>query len=589
MISAKHKTQLRDILESFNRWRFMVFVTGFLTALLDGLSLWMIVPFLRKALSENSPAGDGRTNFLTRLDNTTLFSLLLLFFGGKIVLTFVYNKQMTQIQWGRMEYWARSIMDNYLHSNYLEFTSKDHGKLLNDLSQETQVAAQCLRDIMLFFSQGAFVFVLLTIILVNSWAIAVGLLLMAGVTVVVNMKLKRGPKGSIGKIRISMRQKIETVASENIAAFRQIKIFNMEQQRIDQLSKPVHELAELMIRYLNSKRIIIALPQIMMSVLLLGAFVYIRYANGPAIVSLIPQAAFLLLVVQRLFPALSQLIACYTSIKTSLPSLRAVQRLSRPSPAREPVDVGLPVERIANGIEFRNVTYGYPGKPPLFENLSITIQAHHTTALIGPSGSGKSTLADLLVGLLHTTAGEVLVDGRDLRSLGKASLRRRIGYVSQDTALFNTTIRQNLLVGKPGASDEELWEACRGAHAAGFIERMPQGLETPVGERGVRLSGGERQRLAIARALLRDPDLFIFDEATSALDLETEVVIQQTLASLRGHKTVLLITHRLQLAELADQLYLVNQGKVSALESVRALPAALAQALQASAEPVGQV
>ena len=183
-------------------------------------------------------------------------------------------------------------------------------------------------------------------------------------------------------------------------------------------------------------------------------------------------------------------------------------------------------------------------------------------ALAGPSGAGKTTTADLVAGLMLPTAGHVVVDGTPLTPDRLLAWRRSVALVPQDPFLFHEAIEDNLRWAEPGATEDELWEALRMANAAEFVRELPSGLQTVVGDRGMRLSGGERQRLALARALLRDPDLLILDEATSAMDTENELAIRRALASLNGRTTILLIAHRLSTVSEADWIVVLDRGEV---------------------------
>jgi ATP-binding cassette subfamily C protein len=211
------------------------------------------------------------------------------------------------------------------------------------------------------------------------------------------------------------------------------------------------------------------------------------------------------------------------------------------------------------------ITYRYPerGNHPALRDLTLNIPARRTTAVVGPSGSGKTTVADLVIGLLRPTEGDVLVDGTPLNDIDLRQWRRRIGYVPQESFLFNDTVRANLLWGSESAiTDEELMEALRIVRLEELIASLPRGLDTLVGERGVHMSGGERQRLALARALLRRPRLLILDEATSSLDYENEALIQRAVEALHGGMTVLLITHRLPIVRHADTIHVLDRGRL---------------------------
>jgi ATP-binding cassette subfamily C protein len=196
----------------------------------------------------------------------------------------------------------------------------------------------------------------------------------------------------------------------------------------------------------------------------------------------------------------------------------------------------------------------YPGSAaPALSHVSATFPAGSLTVIVGASGAGKTTLGDLLLGLLEPESGTVLVDGRPLRTLVRVQWRDRVGYLAQEPMLLHGTIRENLLFAHAGASEDELREALRGA-ACDFVDSLPQGLDSAIGERGVLVSGGERQRLALARALLRQPGLLVLDEATSALDAETEQRILATVRALAGRCTVVFCTHREAPRAIADQV-----------------------------------
>jgi ATP-binding cassette subfamily C protein len=197
----------------------------------------------------------------------------------------------------------------------------------------------------------------------------------------------------------------------------------------------------------------------------------------------------------------------------------------------------------------------------LLSGVDLTLPVRSTTAIVGPSGAGKSTLADILAGLLQATGGRIEIDGRELND--RRAWRQSVAYVPQDTFLFNASVRENLLWATPAADETAIWNALELAAAAEFIRALPLGLDTLLGERGIRLSGGERQRLAIARALLRKPALLILDEATSALDRDNEARIQSALANLHGHLTMVVIAHRLATVRNADRIVVMQGGRVA--------------------------
>ncbi|MFJ5370621.1 ABC transporter ATP-binding protein, partial [Bosea sp. CER48] len=220
------------------------------------------------------------------------------------------------------------------------------------------------------------------------------------------------------------------------------------------------------------------------------------------------------------------------------------------------------VERLRGDISYRGIRFGYSATRPIFAGLDLEIRAGETIAFVGPSGAGKTTICSLLPRFYEVTGGAILIDGIDIRDMTLKSLRSNIGIVQQDVFLFAGTIRDNIAYGRLDATEEEIVEAARRARLDGVIAALPQGLDTVIGERGVKLSGGQKQRLAIARIFLKNPPVLILDEATSALDTETEKAIQQSLAELSRGRTTLVIAHRLATIANADRIVVVENGDV---------------------------
>lgn len=276
-----------------------------------------------------------------------------------------------------------------------------------------------------------------------------------------------------------------------------------------------------------------------------------------------PVAAVLLLLFlfSRIMPRISGIQQTYQSFIALLPAFISVMEMqARCDAAAEPVAQTTERIELQDAIRFERVSFAYE-QTPVIRDLNLTIRAGQFTAIAGPSGAGKSTVADLVIGLVRPNEGHVLVDETPLGPERIAAWRSQIGYVAQDTFLFHDTVRANLLWACPDASDEDIHEALRLAGAEEFVSRLPEAMETILGDRAVRLSGGERQRLALARALLRKPALLILDEATSHLDFENEKRIQQAIEGLRGRMTILFITHRLSAIRGADVIYVLEQGR----------------------------
>ena len=244
---------------------------------------------------------------------------------------------------------------------------------------------------------------------------------------------------------------------------------------------------------------------------------------------------------------------------------RLMELLAAVSPVVDPAQPhALPPTRAGSAIELRHVQFHYPSRPQhaALADYSLRIRPGETVALVGPSGAGKSTVFQLLLRFYDTGAGVVAVDGVDVRDTSLAELRSRIGIVPQDSTVFSANAMENIRYGRPDASDDEVVAAARAAFADEFIQRLPEGYQTFLGERGVRLSGGQRQRIAIARAMLKNPPLLLLDEATSALDAESERMVQAALEAAMADRTTLVIAHRLATVQKADRIIVMEQGRI---------------------------
>ncbi len=267
--------------------------------------------------------------------------------------------------------------------------------------------------------------------------------------------------------------------------------------------------------------------------------------------------------IEQLYGPLRRLINSSTTLTQAFASMdRVFEFIDEPY---EVVDKPNPIiaKNVKGEIEFQNISFRYNENEPLIlENLSLQVKKGETIALVGMSGGGKSTLVSLLPRFYDVTAGRILLDNIDIRDYQAQSLREQIGMVLQDTFLFSNTVRENILIGKPDATEEEVINAAKASNAHDFIMKLPNGYDTKVGERGVKLSGGQKQRVSIARVFLKNPPILILDEATSALDLESEHLIQEALEKLAKNRTTFIVAHRLSTITHADKIVLIEDGKV---------------------------
>lgn len=272
-----------------------------------------------------------------------------------------------------------------------------------------------------------------------------------------------------------------------------------------------------------------------------------------------------IIIFSRLWPHFVTIQSNLQQLALTIPAFKVL--LSLQNETKQLIEVSDDNEEILymnRMIECKNVCFKYNGDNTSYalQNINLQIPANHMTAIVGQSGAGKSTLVDILMGLQRPETGELLIDGVSLTDDTVLALRKTISFVPQDPFLFNASIRQNLLLMNPTAPEEHLWAALEFAAAADFVKELPNGLDTPLGDRGIRLSGGERQRIVLARAILRNPSILILDEATSSLDTENESKIQMALERLKGKMTIIVIAHRLSTIHNADQVIVLDKGRI---------------------------
>jgi len=369
---------------------------------------------------------------------------------------------------------------------------------------------------------------------------------------------KAGPRYAEVRERVG---ELSSRLANNLAGIATIKSFTAEAREAKRLS----ELSE---AYVEANRRAIRLssafiPVIRMAILagFLATFTVggMMALNGDLNVGAYGVLVFL---TQRLLWPLTGLAQVIDLFERAMASTRRIlDLLATPIGVRDDGGRAL-AEPVRGEVAIDAVSFHYPASGQGVSDIQLTVPAGHTLALVGATGSGKSTLIKLLLRFHDPETGEIRLDGQPIRELELASLRRAIGLVSQDVYLFEGAVRDNIAYGKPDASEAAIIEAARTAEAWDFIQALPQGLDTPVGERGVRLSGGQRQRLSLARALLKDPPILVLDEATSAVDNETEAAIQRSLKRIAHQRTVIMIAHRLSTIVHADQIAVVHAGQV---------------------------
>ena len=359
--------------------------------------------------------------------------------------------------------------------------------------------------------------------------------------------------------------------TENIQALRLLHTFGTQQRTTDEVMRLLREAqAQLQLRariYYLPEPILDVLP--ILSLAILAALAY-SMSDTPE--TILPLLVTFLLALQRLSTRLRGLAGAFTQLADNSANMRRLDSVLATHDKQFALIGGERFEALQTDICFEEVNLSYANDQSLaLQNLNFRIPRNQVTALVGQSGAGKSSIVDLLIGLYQPSLGQIIVNGKGLQQYNQASWRQQIGVVSQDTFIFNSSILDNLRYGAPDATFEQVMKAAKAAQAHQFILELPDSYETTVGERGYRLSGGQRQRLALARAILKQPDVLILDEATSALDSESERLIQQALAQFQRDRTVIVIAHRLSTIVEADQILVLEKGQLVEQGSHRTL------------------
>ena len=369
-----------------------------------------------------------------------------------------------------------------------------------------------------------------------------------------------------GSAQLRGGQRLQSALADAFQGRRLIKSLGAEADRSRRFDAESAALAATQIEQQRRSATRRALLQIALAAAIAGGFGIAVRGFGLSL----GEALVFTLAAGRLGQAILRIRDGWIIVASALPGQQAVTRLlAEAEAAAEPVEAGtlsVPV----HAIRLKGVSVRYrEASQPALHAIDLTIPAKSITAITGPSGAGKSTLADLVMGLGVPDEGQILLDDRLLDAASRRMWRTRIGYVPQEAFLFQDTLRANLLAAAPEADEAALWAALEQAAVGEVVRRLPQGLDTSVGERGDSLSGGEKQRIALARALLRRPDLLVLDEPTSALDPETERHVLKTLSALRGRITILIVAHRESLSRLADRIVVLERGRLLRVETAR--------------------
>lgn len=401
---------------------------------------------------------------------------------------------------------------------------------------------------------------LIGVLIYNSWQLTFIAVLVLGVAAVPMQNVRRRIKKITPKI-VTSGSDVITSYNETCGGYKTITVYNLQSYQLQKQTSVLDRLFDLSMKMVKHTNWLSPLMHVVIS---LGVAGVIWYGNSLIIKGTITSGNFasFIAALLMLYTPLKSIGNSFIDIQKALLAVERVFEVLNFAPKIKSPENAVKIDGIKKEIAFEDVYFEYKPNTPVLRDISLKVPVGSTTALVGNSGGGKTTFVNLIPRFYDTVSGAVKIDGVDVKAMDLASLREQIAVVFQDNFLFGGTIRENIMVGRPDATEDDLQQALSGAHLQDFIGTLKDGLDTFVGERGVMLSGGQKQRVAIARAILKQPPLVILDEATSALDNKSEAVVQKALENLMKNRTVFVIAHRLSTVQNADRIVVLNEGRI---------------------------
>lgn len=488
---------------------------------------------------------------------------ILLVFAVKGICDYLANYVINYVGFSSVTDLRNEVFEKVLRHGAQFFEAHSTGRLMssimNDLEKIQVATSHILADLL---RQSFVVLGLLFVILHKDWKLALVSLVLMPLILVPTARLGR-------RIRRTSRStqdhaaEMNQILQETLSGHQVVKAFNTEVYESRRFHDAARNLLRSNLRYVRQQAISSPLIEMFGAFTIVGLLTYARIRIKTGALTAGEFTSFVIALLMMYEP-LKRLTGIHNIFQQAIgASQKVFEYLDHPEEIRDkPRAVRLP--KFEQAVVYDNVSFHYPGSNGLqLDSIRLEVKAGEVVALVGPSGAGKSTLVNLLPRFYDVTSGSVQIDGSDVRDLTLVSLREKIGLVAQDTFLFNDTAASNISYGRPEISREAVQRAAQSALATEFIENLPQGYETLLGERGVKLSGGQRQRIAIARALLKNAPILILDEATSHLDAESEMLVQRALANLMAGRTVIVIAHRISTIRRADKIIVMDRGRIS--------------------------
>jgi subfamily B ATP-binding cassette protein MsbA len=458
----------------------------------------------------------------------------------------------------------QDVFDRVLHQDAHFFEANSTGRVMSSIMNDLEKIQVALSHILADWLRQSFTALgLLAVVLQTDWRLALVSLTVLPFVLVPTVRLGRRIRRTTRSAQDDAAE-LNQILQETLSGNQVVKSFGAEEIESNRFRDRAARLRRSNLRYVTQQAIASPLIEFFGALTIVGLLTYARLQIKSGEMTTGEFTSFVIALLM-LYEPVKRLTGIHNIFQQALgASQKVFEYLAREQGITERPGAAK-LTNFEKSIRFDNVGFHYPSAPNGFHlsGVNLEVKAGEVVALVGPSGAGKTTIANLVPRFYDVASGAVVIDGRDVRDVRLGSLREKIGIVAQDTFLFNDTVANNIGYGRPHATRAQIQEAARDALAEEFIQRMPQGYDTMIGERGQKLSGGQRQRLAIARALLKNAPILILDEATSHLDTESERLVQGALQNLMAHRTVIVIAHRLSTIRRADKIVVLDHGRIS--------------------------
>lgn len=546
-------------------------------AILEVASIGIVVPVVSMVMDENAIYNGGIVQTLYEflpVNSARQFTIVIMLsligmFVLKNIFLYIQQKFMLSFVYGNQFSTSERLMKNYLRKSYEFYLNADTAVVQRNITSDVNNMYALILALLQLLSEGI-VFICLVAVLFLQDPVMTILVTVVLLAVLLIIKVVLKPiMHQAGEDNQNFYSGLFKWISQTVMGIKEVKVTGKEQYFVDEYikcGKGYVNAVQKFSLYNNVPRLLI---ETVMIICMVGYMLYLML-NGTGAESMITTISAFAVAAMRLLPSANRINNQLNTIAFSEPFFMGVSDSLQDEISGQNTDMSfakesdskLPVKEV---IELKDITYAYPNTEKLiFDHADLSVPVGSSVGIVGTSGAGKSTVVDILLGLLKPRTGTIYADGVDVMENYRAWLKN-IGYIPQMIFMLDSTIRENVAFGvhKDAINEERIWEVLKEAQLDEFVRSLPDGLDTTIGERGIRLSGGQRQRIGIARALYEDPEVLVLDEATSALDNDTEAAIMDSINRLHGRKTLVIIAHRLQTIEKCDMIYRVENGKAT--------------------------